>query len=682
MPTPLAVWTERSGYSFGEIQERRTCNIALPVENDNGVTYSVIAGNLPSGLVLTGRNISGVPYQITKTSNYEFCIRAALHGAISDRTFNVVVIGPPLPVIETPGGYLNLGLNQNYVLGGAYIDFQFSTIDYATAAGQHLSYFISDNCGELPPVLTLSTTGKLFGFVEPILPIPLAAGNGAYDMPLYDAVPYDYAVIPNNGYDSYLYDNVYYDYSTPNTIPQYVNRNYEFIISVTNGDQLTKKQFGVLVVGDDFFRSDNVLLDSDSLIFTADCTFIRSLPWKTPFDLGSYRANNYVTVPLTTYETLNVMYDIMPVNATSLVMAHSIFHNNYITATTGTLATTAHANSTVICTDTSLLTQFMPIIFQGGTTTQPSINVTSDVIILSPTDLITGSIVNFIFSNPINTIGGNPAIEVGTNYFITNILDQISVFTYTNVTSVGLTVTISDTTGLYPGLEVSVVSGTGKFAAHTSIIRVLTSTTFFINHLPTIDLLTATIDCTISGISVSSTVSGSAIQFAPGPVTLIANIETVVGGLLPATPYYVAEIYDSTHFSISQTLSDVLAGTTVVLTTTSGIMAILAVDNVKHYPSVTITTTATDVFQYQYFTFDGVIAGGSGTTFQILDVAKTWRMRFCASSSHARLPSALFAPSLPAMRSRNHGWAGELMPAIMPDAMTRAASSGVLSMMR
>jgi len=56
-------------------------------------------------------------------------------------------------------------------------------------------------------------------------------------------------------------------------------------------------------------------------------------------------------------------------------------------------------------------------------------------------------------------------------------------------------------------------------------------------------------------------------------------------------------------------------------------------------------------------------------------------MRCCTASSHARAAGSWLARS-DASRSRNHGRAGEEIPAIMPLAITRAAISGVLSMMR
>jgi hypothetical protein len=179
-------------------------------------------------------------------------------------------------------------------------------IDRDTAAGQELKFFIASDDGELPPGLVLTDSGRIVGWVQPALAIGLNDGNGFFDTGLYDTVAYDFGYRSSNGYDSYVYDLSIYDFSAPSQSPKKLNRNYEFIVTVTDGDSVTKRKFRIYVVGDDFFRADNVITTSGTGVFTADITYVRAPIWVTPADLGIRRANNYQTFKLETYEDLDL----------------------------------------------------------------------------------------------------------------------------------------------------------------------------------------------------------------------------------------------------------------------------------------------------------------------------------------------------------------------------------------
>lgn len=311
----LTVWTELSGYSFGTINEREQVDRLLPVTNDIGVTYKIISGKLPPGLRIEGNRIVGTPYEVPRLTEFSFCVRASLNSDISDRTFKITINGPDAPEFITPEGNLDMGNNQYYVLDSTYVDYQIEVTDYDTAAGQKLSFFIASNDGELPPGLVLTQDGRIVGFVQPVLAITPEDGNGTYDNSYYDAVAFDFAVLSSNGYDSWVYDNVFFDYSLPSAIPKKLNRNYSFIVSVTDGDSVVKREFNIFVVGDDYFRADNTVWLNGTGLFTADATYLRAPIWLTRSDLGTYRANNYITVVIDTYDTANVIYSLEQVNA-------------------------------------------------------------------------------------------------------------------------------------------------------------------------------------------------------------------------------------------------------------------------------------------------------------------------------------------------------------------------------
>ena len=312
----LSVWTKSSGYSFGTFQEREQLTVALPVADDAGVTYKVISGQLPGGLRIQENTIVGTPYEVARATEFMFCIRASRNNEISDRTFKMTVEGADAPEFITPEGSLDIGpYHQLFALDSTFIDYQLEAFDFDTAVGQRLTFFISSGDGELPPGLVLTEDGRIVGFVQPALSIKPEDGDGTYDNSYYDAVAFDFAYRPTNGYDSYIYDGVFFDYSLASNAPRKLNRNYEFTVSVTDGDTVAKRTFKIFVVGDDYFRADNTTWLTTTGLFTADVTYLREPIWLTRGDLGTYRANNYITLILDVYDTGQIFYQLEGVNA-------------------------------------------------------------------------------------------------------------------------------------------------------------------------------------------------------------------------------------------------------------------------------------------------------------------------------------------------------------------------------
>ncbi len=209
----LTIWTEKSGYSFGTIAERSIVNQPLPVsyaelfDDSSLVTFQVISGQLPPGLRIDNDSIVGTPFEVPRTTEFKFVIRASYNGQIADRTFNFTVEGSDIPTWLTAEGGLAIGPNDAYyILDSSYVDFQLEAIDNDTAAGQSLKYFIASGNGELPPGLILTDSGRIVGWIQPALAIGLRDGNGFYDTTLFDNVAYDFGYRSTNGYDSYIYD--------------------------------------------------------------------------------------------------------------------------------------------------------------------------------------------------------------------------------------------------------------------------------------------------------------------------------------------------------------------------------------------------------------------------------------------------------------------------------------------
>lgn len=307
--TSAGILSETGTASECWLNERVEISKTLPVQNDTDVTYTIISGALPNGLRLSGNKIVGTPYEVSRPTTFTFCIRASKNGQISDRTFSILIEGSDPPVFVTPEGSLEVGQNnQLFALDSTYIDYQIEAFDQDTAAGQKLTYFIASGDGELPPGLVLTSDGRIVGFIQPALSISQADGDGSYGSGYYDTVAYDFGYRPTNGYDSYVYDTQFYDYSLAYNRPLKLNRNYEFIISVTDGDTISKRKFRIFVVSDDYFRADNTTWLHDNGLFTADVTYLRAPVWLTPSNLGTFRANNYVTLILDVYDTGPIAY--------------------------------------------------------------------------------------------------------------------------------------------------------------------------------------------------------------------------------------------------------------------------------------------------------------------------------------------------------------------------------------
>jgi hypothetical protein len=300
----LDIWLTASGTTLGTAQERTAVNLLLPVTTVNGITFSLIAGTLPPGLRLEGNRILGTPFEVSRPTVSTFVIRASDGVNISDRTFNLRVEGYDEPQWLTPEGALKVNPNNRslFVLDGSYVDFQLDAIDDDLRAGEVLEFFIEEGDGSLPVGLSLTEDGKIFGFVDPILALDVSAGPGFYDTKFFDTDFFDPGYRAQNGMDTFLFDGVTYDYFDTIGRPKKLNRTFDFLVSVSDGETTIKRPFRIYVVGDDFLRADNAIMQVGTGLYTADTTYFRGVVWLTPRNLGVRRANNYVTVFLDTFD--------------------------------------------------------------------------------------------------------------------------------------------------------------------------------------------------------------------------------------------------------------------------------------------------------------------------------------------------------------------------------------------
>jgi hypothetical protein len=297
-------WSTAAG-SLGIITERITVDIPLTVTTTTShpIEYTLISGNLPRGLRLYNNRIVGSPVEVVRFTTSRFVIRATDSVDVEDRTFSLSVDGSDVPQWLTQDGFLNVGPQEAYyVLDNAYVDFQLEVYDPDVIAGDVLSFYLIPTGGQLPPGLSLTKDGRIFGFTDPIFSVEYNYfTSGSYDTFPYDNIPLDFVDAKSNGYDSFFYDDTTYDYSLVSRVPRRLSRIYTFAIAVTDGANTVNRAFKIYVVTEEFLKSDNSLLQVDTNLFQADADSRRIPLWITESYLGRYRANNYLTVFLEVY---------------------------------------------------------------------------------------------------------------------------------------------------------------------------------------------------------------------------------------------------------------------------------------------------------------------------------------------------------------------------------------------
>ena len=281
MATP--VWTTTAG-KLASIDEQVSYSLQLEANTSDStaITYSVIAGSLPSGMELTSTGLlTGIPAEVSKRTRYTFVVRATAGAQITDRTFYFDVEGADAPTFTTASGQLQLDdstrVGLYWILDGSEINFQMQATDTDTRAGQQLVYEVVQ--GELPPGVTMSTSGLISGIVQ-LTEDQLAKPRGGFDNPDED------------------YDDVVYDL-TVNT--RSISKSFDFIVRVSDGSTSATQDNKIFVYSADYWRIDNNQIRADMNFIggtrlSVDFSANRRPIFKTPSDLGTFRHDNNVAV--------------------------------------------------------------------------------------------------------------------------------------------------------------------------------------------------------------------------------------------------------------------------------------------------------------------------------------------------------------------------------------------------
>lgn len=257
-------WTKPSGYSFGSFPERVAVEIPLPINSVSGISYSIISGELPPGLSVSGNSIVGDPFLVATETTFAFCIRAKTVTQISDRTFLITITGANPPEFVITESVLDIGpAHQFFAIDNTYVTYKLEATELIPSLREKLVFYLTS--GTLPTGLSLSKTGMISGKL---------------------------AALP----------------TTSNIIePQSIST---FNISVTDGYLTTTKQYKIYVINPLYLSADNtVLLDANHL-FTADVMSLRPIQWITSSNLGIHRSNNFITIPIQTDNNSGMIFSI------------------------------------------------------------------------------------------------------------------------------------------------------------------------------------------------------------------------------------------------------------------------------------------------------------------------------------------------------------------------------------
>ena len=282
MSTP--VWTTTAG-KLASIDEQVSYSLQLEANtaDSTAITYSIIAGSLPSGMELTSTGLlTGIPAEVSKRTRYTFVVRATAGTIITDRTFYLDIEGADAPTFTTVSGQLQLDdstrVGLYWILDGSSLSFQMAATDTDTRAGQTLVYEVVQ--GELPPGVTMSLTGLISGIVQ------------LTDDEKYGAIG-GYA--GEDPYDDIVYDQTIYSKSR--------SVNYDFIVRVSDGTSYVEQNNSIFVYTADYFRVDNDRLTIDQTIeggapFYMSASSHRRPIFKTASDLGTFRHDNACVIKI------------------------------------------------------------------------------------------------------------------------------------------------------------------------------------------------------------------------------------------------------------------------------------------------------------------------------------------------------------------------------------------------
>lgn len=247
----------------GSFASNNTATFTGAIDGTQLTVSAVSSGTIQNGMVIRGTNIvPGTTIIDTGTAN----------GGIGVYTVNIE---------NTIAGAVITGWIGVYY-DGDLVDLQF---EY-TNQDPDETVVVRLVSGSLPPGLTLSPTGRLYGYIEPAADITQPVG---YDENPNSTVPYDFLVAA-------------------------ISKNYEFTLEVSDGKTGSLRTFTIYVYDRADLTADTTTITSDNTFVTADETTDRApfLLNAFPTNLGTVRSDNYFAYQFRgdDYDTTDLTYSI------------------------------------------------------------------------------------------------------------------------------------------------------------------------------------------------------------------------------------------------------------------------------------------------------------------------------------------------------------------------------------
>jgi hypothetical protein len=248
---------------YGSFSTNNTATFTGAISGTELTVSAVSSGTIQNGMVIRGTNIvPGTTIVGTGTANggtgkYTINISQNNLGAVITGWIGVYYDGD---LVDLTFGYTNQDPDETIVVR-----------------------LIN---GAIPAGLTLSTAGRLYGYIEPAANVTNPPG---YDETQIDTVPYDFVVAA-------------------------ISKNYQFTLEVTDGKSSSLRTFTIFVYNRNDLTADTTTITSDNTFVTADENLERApfLINAEPSDLGRVRSDNYFAYQFRAndYDTADLTYSI------------------------------------------------------------------------------------------------------------------------------------------------------------------------------------------------------------------------------------------------------------------------------------------------------------------------------------------------------------------------------------
>lgn len=510
-------------FSSGTVFELTTASGSCTADFADGLYYEIVAGTLPEGIqcafngVVSGvpdalASLQGIPLPVGANKTFKWTVRAYTENLdetvadFADRTFELTIVVSPGPNFVTPAGLIGTYYDSDEV------DFQFQFTEVLTDDDTVVELV----SGQLPGGLTLEPSGLLTGYIQPTPDIDSLPGYAQSGNP-YDTTPYDF-------------------------VSQFLSKNFQFQLRVTNGKKSNLRTFEIFVYSrDQMSADDDVLVDNNTFITASEsqerAPFIIN---ESPSNLGIYRSQNYFAYRFIgqDYDSTDIRYAIS-VNS-GFGFAPGLTLDNLTGWYYGYIPDQGATENTY---------SFNIVVYQATPVT-PAVNcfrtlASENGVFVQGTGQITAG-QPIIFASAIGGLTANTIYYVDTVYY-ENIVPGDPNYNTTRFTVQGQTVTNDEANTLVTlAIEVTATSATN-------------------NRLTT--------------FSTNSFEAGQPIVFSG----------TAFGGIStdPDTVYYVHTVNSSTQFTVALSPS---AATPINLTTDTGSMLANMIVASREYPySLTIT---------------------------------------------------------------------------------------------